>query len=158
MLSAPDTDERTALLHFLKANRAAALDIVDGLTEHDSHRSVVPSGWTPFSMIVHLAGVERHWFAFALGGDQAHSPVHPEEPTTLAEAVDLYRAEAHRSDLILTGFDLGDLLTSQPSELVGEVTTVRGVLLHVIEEVARHAGHLDIARELLDGRSELGPR
>ena len=42
-------------------------------------------------------------------------------------------------------------LTAQPNELVGEVTTVRGVLLHVIEEVARHAGHLDIARELLDG-------
>jgi uncharacterized damage-inducible protein DinB len=158
MLSAPDTSERSALLHFLKANRAAALAIVDGLSETDAQRSVVPSGWTPFSMIVHLAGVERHWFAFALGGDYAHTPVQPAEPTTLAEAADLFRAEIHRSDLILAGFDLDDRLTSQPSELVGEVTTVRGVLLHVIEEVARHAGHLDIARELLDGRSELGPR
>ena len=158
MPSAPDIDERTALLHFLNANRAAALEVVDGLTEQDAHRSIVPSGWTPFSLIVHLAGVERHWFAFALGGDYPHTPVHPGEPTTLAEAVDLYRAEAHRSDLILAGFDLDDVLTAQPNELVGEVTTVRGVLLHVIEEVARHAGHLDIARELLDGRSGLGPR
>ena len=54
--------------------------------------------------------------------------------------------------------ELDDPLTLQPEQLIGEVTTVRGVLLHVIEEVARHAGHLDVARELLDGRTELGPR
>ena len=58
----------------------------------------------------------------------------------------------------LAGLTLDDPLTLQPDELVGEVTTVRGVLLHVIEEVARHAGHLDIARELLDGRTGLGAR
>jgi hypothetical protein len=39
-----------------------------------------------------------------------------------------------------------------------EIHTVRDVVLHMIEEVARHAGHLDIARELLDGRTGLGPR
>ena len=49
-------------------------------------------------------------------------------------------------------------MTVQPTEPVGEVTTVRGVLLHVIEEIARHAGHLDLARELLDGQTGLGPR
>jgi uncharacterized damage-inducible protein DinB len=158
MPTAPDTDERTALLHFLAANRAAAIDVLVGISEEDAHRSVVPSGWTPFSMVVHLAGVERHWFAFALAGDSAHTPVQAAQPTTMAEAVDLYRAEARRSDQILTGLALDDPLTLQPDELVGEVTTARGVLLHVIEEVARHAGHLDIARELLDGRTELGPR
>ena len=78
--------------------------------------------------------------------------------TTLAEAADAYREECERSDRILAGLDLDDPLTLPPEELVGEVTTVRGVLLHVVEEVARHAGHLDVARELLDGRTGLGPR
>ncbi|HYI60103.1 MAG TPA: DUF664 domain-containing protein [Microlunatus sp.] len=93
-----------------------------------------------------------------MDGDEAHTPALDGEPTTLAEAVELLRAEARRSDQILSRLSLDDPLTLQPDELVGEVTTVRGVLLHVIEEIARHAGHLDIARELLDGRTGLGPR
>lgn len=158
MTSAPDTDERSALQHFLGANRAAALAVLDGMSEDDAQRSVVPSGWTPFDLAVHLGGVERHWFAYALDGDQAHTPALDGDPTTLAEAVELIRAEVARSDQILSRLSLDDPLTRQPDELVGEVTTVRGVLLHVIEEIARHAGHLDIARELLDGRTGLGPR
>jgi uncharacterized damage-inducible protein DinB len=156
--SAPDTDDRGALLHFLSANRAAALAVVDGLTEVDARRSVVPSGWSTVDMIVHLAGVERHWFGYALAGDAEHRPVYEAVPTTLTEAVDLYRAEARRSDQILAGLTLNDPLALQPNELRGEVTTVRGVVLHVIEEIARHAGHLDVARELIDGRTGLGPR
>jgi uncharacterized damage-inducible protein DinB len=158
MISAPDTDDRTALQHFLDANRGAALEVLDGLSEEDAQRSIVPSGWTPFDLTLHLAGVERHWFAYTLDGDEAHTPALDGDPTTLAEAVELLRAEARRSDQILSRLSLDDPLTLQPDELVGEVTTVRGVLLHVIEEIARHAGHLDIARELLDGRTGLGPR
>ena len=158
MTPAPDTDDRAALQHFLDANRAAALAVLDGLSEQDAQRSVVPSGWTPFDLAVHLGGVERHWFAYALDGDAAHTPVLDGDPETLAEAVELFRAEVQRSDQIVSRLSLDDPLALQPEELVGEVTTVRGVLLHVIEEIARHAGHLDIARELLDGRTGLGPR
>jgi Protein of unknown function (DUF664) len=158
MSTAPDTDDRTALQHFLVANRAAALAVLDGLSEEDAQRSVVPSGWTPFDLAIHLGGVERHWFAYALDGDEAHTPAIEGDPSTLVEAGELIRAEVGRSDRILSRLSLDDPLTLQPDELVGEVTTVRGVLLHVIEEIARHAGHLDIARELLDGRTGLGPR
>ena len=158
MTTAPDLSERAALLHFLAANRAAALAVVDGMSEADAKRSVVPSAWTPFDLVVHLGGVERHWFGFTLAGDPAHTPVRQDEPVTLVEAVALYRAESDRSDQILADFDVNDPITLQPDVLVGEVTTVRGVLLHVIEETARHAGHLDIARELIDGRTGLGPR
>lgn len=76
----------------------------------------------------------------------------------MEEPVLAYRAEIERSDLLLAGFALDDPPTVIPDELVGEISTVRDVVLHVIEEVARHAGHLDIARELLDGSTELGPR
>jgi uncharacterized damage-inducible protein DinB len=151
-------DERGALLHFLAAQRQAALDILDGLSEADARRSVVPSGWTPLSLAEHLGGVERHWFGLALGGDTAHTPAVPGEPQTLAEAVAAFRAEISRSDALLAGFALDDPLTVVPAELPGEIDTVRDMLLHVIEELSRHCGHLDIARELLDGRTGLGPR
>ena len=88
---APDTDERTALLHFLAANRQAAVLVVEGLSEADARRSVVPSGWTPFELLVHLGGVERHWFLLALGGDTSDVPAHPGEVDTLADAVQAYR-------------------------------------------------------------------
>lgn len=151
-------DERAALLHFLSAQRNAALAVLDGLSDAHARRSVVPSGWTPLSLAVHLGGVERHWFAFALGGDPAPTPASPGTPDTLAAALAGYRAEIARSDRLLAGFDLDDPPTEVPPELPGEIHTVRDVLLHVIEEVARHAGHLDLARELLDGRTGLGPR
>lgn len=157
-VSAPDRDERSALLHFLAANRAAALGVLDGLAEDDARQVVVPSGWSPLDLAVHLSEVERHWFQHVLAGDPAHTPVRAGRATSLAQAVADYRAEGERSDRILADLGLDDGLTLQPEELVGEVTTVRGVLLHVIEEVARHAGHLDIARELIDGRTGLGQR
>jgi uncharacterized damage-inducible protein DinB len=150
--------EREALLHWLQAQRRSALALLEGLSEADAHRSVVASGWTPLSMTVHLCGVEQHWFGLALGGDTAHTPAVPGEPRTLAEAVHAYRAEIERSDGLLAAFALDAPLTVVPEELPGEIDTVRDMLLHVIEELARHCGHLDIARELLDGRTGLGPR
>jgi uncharacterized damage-inducible protein DinB len=151
-------DERAALLHWLAAQRRSALAILDGLSEADAARSVVPSGWTPLGMTAHLGGVERHWFGYALGGDAAHTPAVAGDPATLADAVAAYRAEIERSDALLAGFALDDPLTEVPEELPGEIDTVRDMLLHVIEEIARHCGHLDIARELLDGRTGLGER
>lgn len=120
MTGTPIKDERAALQHFLEAQRTSALAVLDGLSEADARRSVVPSGWTPLSMAVHLGDVERHWFAFALGGDPAHTPVRPGTPDTLAVAVADYRMEIERSDRLLADFDL--------------------------------------ARELIDGRTGLGPR
>ena len=155
---APDADERTALLHVLEANRRAAVLVVDGMSEADARRSVVPSGWTPFDLLVHLGGVERHWFLLALAGDTTDAPAHPGDVGTLAAAVHAYRAEWARSDRILADLELDDPLQVEVDQLVGEVTTVRGVLLHVIEETARHVGHLDLARELLDGRTGVGQR
>src|SRR3954453_14278839 len=119
-------DERAALLHWLAAQRRSALAILDGLSEADAVRSVVPSGWTPLSMAEHLGGGERHWFGLALGGaarppppgpggggrpwfgrapggDAAPTPAVPGEPATLAEAVAGYRAEIERSDALLAG-------------------------------------------------------
>ncbi|WP_180357978.1 DinB family protein [Streptomyces sp. NP160] len=154
----PDREERSALLHFLTANRAAAVSVVSGLTEDQARRAVLPSGWSVLDMLVHLAGVERHWFLLAVSGDRTDTPAWSEPVEDLAGAVAAYRAEWRRSDALLAGAHLDDAVAVQPGQLRGEVSTVRGVLLHVVEETARHAGHLDVVRELLDGRTGLGPR
>ncbi|MBA8794108.1 putative damage-inducible protein DinB [Friedmanniella endophytica] len=158
-MEAADRTERDALEHFLDANRAAVTAVVDGLADADARRSVVPTGWTPLELMVHLGGVERHWFLRVVRGDRSDRPAHHGPLASLADATAAYRAECARSRQILERFGLDDAVSfDQPADLVGEVRTVRDVVLHVIEETARHAGHLDIPRELLDGRTGLGPR
>ena len=64
-----------------------------------------------------------------------------------------------RSDEILAGSQLGSQPAGRvPPDMADEIHTVRDVVLYMVEEVARHAGHLDITREILDGQTGLGPR
>ena len=74
------------------------------------------------------------------------------------EVLAFYRKQCAISDEVLAR----TALTASPSGdvpyLADEICEVRGIILHMIEETARHAGHLDLARELIDGRTGLGPR
>jgi hypothetical protein len=164
-----DADDQI-LLDFLAAQRASALAIVAGLDEEAWHTSVVPSGWTPAGLVEHLGGAEWHWFQGVVAGAEPDLPGDldetPYDPTAAfvsdspsAEVIGFYRDQCARSDAVLAVTPLsaaprgkhGDPEMDQPP-------TVRWCVLHMIEETARHAGHLDIARELLDGRTRLGPR
>ena len=168
--------ERAALTFFLAAQRASVLAIVDGLAEDQLSRIIVPSGWTPAGMIEHLGDAERVWFQFVVAGestdDQDHEPAEvgrADETASngfrprrsVAEALSYYRAQTVRSDEILAATPLDGRPAARPMVDIGiadDDMTVRDVVLHVIEETARHAGHLDVARELIDGRTGLGPR
>ncbi|MDE9364723.1 DUF664 domain-containing protein [Luteipulveratus sp. YIM 133132] len=144
--------ERADLAHFLDAQRRSVVAIVDGLDAAAMTRSVVPSGWSPQSLLEHLAGAERYWFGAVMRGEPM---ARPDSGDVLADYLAQTRLcdEAVR-DVSLDSAPAGPVLP----ELADEVTDLRGVILHMIEETARHAGHLDIARELLDGRTGLGPR
>lgn len=159
------------LLGFLHRQRSAVLEIVEGLDEEAWHRSVVPTGWTPAGMIEHLGGAEWHWFQGVVAGKEPELPEDvdedrpPYDPQTVvftsesppAESVDFYRDQCAESDAVLATVSLSDA----PRGLHGggeEPPDVRWIVLHMIEETARHAGHLDIARELLDGSARLGGR
>jgi uncharacterized damage-inducible protein DinB len=146
-------DERTAIIYYLDAQRRSALAIVDGLAQEHYDVSVVPSGWTVASMFEHLAGAERFWFQHVLAGQADVSEPSGTDPRSR------YREQITRSDLIVESFalDAGPDGTV-PQDMAGEITSARDIMLHMIEETARHAGHLDIARELLDGQTGLGPR
>jgi hypothetical protein len=166
-----DTDDQ-ALLAFLAAQRDAVLAIVAGLDEEAWQRSVVPSGWTPAGLVEHLGGAEWHWFQGVVAGvnpeppppgDEDRPPYDPkaafvcDEPS--AEIIGFYRDQCARSDAVLAVTPLSAPPRGKHGDPeMDEPPNVRRVVLHMIEETARHAGHLDIARELIDGQTGLGPR
>jgi uncharacterized damage-inducible protein DinB len=181
------------MLTFLDAQRRSVLAIVDGLSDEDLRKPVVPSGWTPLGLIEHLAGAEYYWFQMIAAGAEFESP-QPEDtdkgaqdgvtaeqgrvatdeaaeeydpgeagPFTTTESTEsvlaLYRDQCEQANALLASTPL----STAPRGRVHpgtetEVFDLRGIVLHLIEETARHAGHLDIARELLDGKTGLGPR
>jgi hypothetical protein len=173
MADAPDAgdEERQTLLHFLGYQRASVLSIVEHLDEKAWHTSVVPSGWTPAGLVEHLGDAERHWFQEVVAGapddlpwDEGRPSYDPAAAFTCdrpaADVLAYYREQCERSDAVLAHTPLSARPRGRHNdpEIADDVTSVRWVVLHMIEETACHSGHLDIARELLDGRTSLGLR
>jgi hypothetical protein len=162
--------EDQALLAFLDAQRDSVLSIVAGLDEEAWQRSVVPSGWTSAGLVEHLGGAERHWFQGVVAGSDAELPwdegLPPYDPQAAfvcdrpsAEVIGYYRDQCARSDAVLAVTPLSAPPRGRHGDpQMDEPPSVRWVVLHMLEETARHAGHLDIARELIDGQTGLGPR
>jgi Protein of unknown function (DUF664) len=165
--------ERLRLQYFLDQQRNAVLEIIEGLDETQLHTPVLPSGWAPIGLVLHLAGAEAMWFQWVVAGMQpqttwddgvADPPYDPEAPFVTEHAstavIAHYRRQCEISNEILRSRDLDSALLGEHGlEWPGEpITDLRWVSLHMIEETARHAGHLDAARELLDGVTGLGPR
>lgn len=154
-----EDDEKTALSMFLAAQRASVLAVVDGLDDQALATSVLPSGWTPLGLVEHLGHAERHWFQEVLTGRADALPWPEGTPLRTPLVFDFYRAQCARSDAILAVTPLSAPPRGRhDGPLGGEVTDLRWIVLHMIEETARHAGHLDVVRELLDGKTGLGPR
>jgi hypothetical protein len=159
------TPELTGLLSHLNMHRRHVLGILEGLTEEQLHRPVLPSGWNCLGLVHHLAlDDERFWFEGVVAGEQAvvdWVAGEPDDAWKLADDVasetvlDLYRRQIERSDAVIAAADLDAAPAWWPEELFGDwrMDTVRQVLLHVLSETAVHTGHLDAARELIDGRT-----
>jgi uncharacterized damage-inducible protein DinB len=152
-------DERAAVLHYLRAQRRSVLAIVVGLDDQQMNSSVVASGWTPAGLLRHLGDAERHWFQEVLAGQVDPNEEVPGNAAS-APAVGYYRQQVEHAERIVATRNLDEPPAGRvtPEGMAAEITTGLDVVLHMIEETARHAGHLDIARELLDGRTGLGPR
>ena len=162
-----DTQERDQLLAALKYQRGSVLAIVGGLAEENWHTSVVPSGWTVAGIVEHLGHAERHWFQQVVTGqgvelpwDEGRPGYDPKAPFVCdrpsADVRAYYEEQCLRSDEVLGGVALSD--RPKGRHRGADVTNVREVVLHMIEETAAHSGHLEIARELLDGQTGLGLR
>jgi uncharacterized damage-inducible protein DinB len=175
---ANNDDDSRMLLGFLQYQRDAVLKIVEGLPQEAWQTPVVPSGWTVAGMLWHLGGAEHHWFQNVTAGGAEEPPSDEEEEEEeegeydpyaafacdypSADIVASYREECRRSDEVLAVTPLSAAprrLDFHPDpEYTAQITSVRWIVLHMIEETAAHSGHLEIARELLDGKTGLGGR
>jgi len=159
----PDMPERQALVKALDAQRAHVLAALDGLSDDALRRPVLPSGWTCLGLVQHLAlDVERFWFRAVVAGEDvalatADAAWRVALDTPAGVVSDAYRAEAERSDAIINSRALAAAPAWWPIEVFADLPRqdLRGTVLHVLTETACHAGHLDAARELLDGQQHL---
>lgn len=156
-------DEKTLLLATLRAQRAHVLGILDGLPDEDLRRPVLPTGWSCLGLVHHLAvDVERFWFRAVLAGEQVElhdgdAGWRVPDGMPAAAVLELYRDEARRADAVIVSGGLEDAPAWWPDALFPglPVRDLRRLLLAVTTETATHAGHLDAARELIDGRTWL---
>ncbi len=154
------TDPGELLLGYLEWYREALLRKIDGLSDDRLRAPVQPMGWSPLGLVQHLGWVERRWLQWGMaaedvvpyppGGDDGEWGVPADRPT--AQVLATYAAEVERSRELLARFDLeqtahvgGRFVTP------GQAPTLVRILFHLLQEYARHLGHLDIARELIDG-------
>lgn len=152
-------DERTALTQRLDWQRQTVRLKAEGLSEADAHRAFLPSPlMTVAGLVSHLRWVENSWFEVCLLGEPDLGPWtdggHPDvemmvDDVPLERLLDEYDAQCARSREITAGLDLDTVEKAAPPGT--NSASLRWILLHMIEETARHNGHLDILRELADG-------
>jgi hypothetical protein len=136
--------------------RATVVTKVAGLTDAQGFSAAVPpSTLTPATVVKHLAGTERFWFsidfadldvAWPWTDDDLHGNFRIEPGDSLATIVDDYVEECASSRRAIADFQLEDLARGEGMDF-----TLRFAMLHMIEETARHCGHLDLLREVTDG-------
>jgi hypothetical protein len=143
--------ERTTLLALLQFQRESLVRKVLSADERAASTSPVPSGTTLAWLVAHLVIAESSWVEQRFAGVEPHPIDLPaDRAATIAEAVGAYREGWPRIDEIVVASDLD-------ATCVGDQATpnvnLRWVLVHLLEETARYAGHADIIRELLDGET-----
>lgn len=154
-------DERTMLTSWLDWHRATVRTKCAGLTPHLSSAAPLPTSpmTTIGGLVSHLRWVEAFWFETVMLDQPDRAPSSAEDPDgefrlgsqrPLSELLDEYETQCQRSREITSKLELGN---SSRRFLNGDRPTLRWVLVHMVEETARHNGHLDILRELADGVS-----
>jgi uncharacterized damage-inducible protein DinB len=160
------SDEERVLLGALSRQREHVFDAIEGLDPRDLRRQVLPSGWTCLGLINHLSfDVEHFWFQAVIAGEEravddvvtSSSNAWNVSASESAEAVlQRYRADIERADAIIATRPF-DAAPAWWPDFFGSwrFNSVREIVLHVVTETATHAGHLDAARELIDGKLHL---
>jgi Protein of unknown function (DUF664) len=146
------TSELDALLATLHSLRASALGKLSGLSEEDARRSTVPSGTNLAGLLQHLTFVESKWIEQIVAGrkqSRGKRSMQVDPATSLTALRTDYRAACDTSDTIIR--ELGD--PDAPVTHNGKTRDLRWAIFAVISETSRHAGHADIIREQIDGKT-----
>ncbi len=164
-----DMDAKETMLARLRSLRGDLLSKLDGLDEYQVRRPMTPTGTNLLGLVKHVASVELGYFTEVFGRDQGRElpwfadDAEPDADLwvpageTREEILELHHYSARVSDATITELDL---------DAVGVVpwwapdrrqVTLHQILIHMIVETARHAGHADIVREAIDGHAGMGP-
>lgn len=160
-------DLKADLHHYLQRGREALLWKLDGLSDYDVRRPIVPTGTNLLGLVKHVAATELGYF-----GDVFHRPYEGPLPRLEDESdptIDMWAAAEESRDQIIELYHRAwahsdATIAALPLDAVGVVpwwpkerseVTLHRVLVHVTVDTHRHAGHADILRELIDGRTGL---
>lgn len=163
-------DERTTLVSFLDYFRSTLLEKAADLTDAEARRATCrPSSLNLMGLIRHMAEVERYWFRRVWADDETATPlfygeahptgdpdgdIHPSETDTIADAVEAWLTEIEAArDAVARAASLDDIAAMPPTPHRPTAPSMRWILVHMIEEYARHCGHADLIREAIDGRT-----
>jgi uncharacterized damage-inducible protein DinB len=163
-----DSDSKADLLRYLRSGREALLWKLDGLSEYDVRRPLVPSGTNLLGLVKHVAGVEAGYLGEVFGRPfneplpwleddaEVNADMWATPDQSRESIVELYQRVWVHSDATVDALAL-DAVGRVPWWPDGrsEVTLHR-ILVHMIAETHRHAGHADLDRELVDGATGLG--
>ena len=157
----PAADERPMLDAWLEFHRATLAAKCAGLTDDQlRERAVPPSSLSLLGLVRHMAEVERNWFRHKLTGEEApyyfitdedeDADFNAVDGASVEEAFSIWRAECESARVIAAATPSLDTLAKR-ARGNGMVVSLRWILLHMIEEYARHNGHADFLRERIDG-------
>lgn len=143
---------------YLDWYRETAIAKVTSVSAHEQRSSRLPSGWTPVEMLTHLAHMEQRWFVWGFLGEPVDAPWgdwederwHVPESTSVEDLVGFLRSVGERTRALLSSTPL-----EQPGAIGGrfeeDPPTLAWICFHVLQEYARHTGHLDVVVELAGG-------
>lgn len=157
--AADATDPADLLVVYLEFYRAEVVRKLAGLDDPALDATLVPSGWTPRQLLNHLVRMEQRWIVWGFLGEDVGDPWSDHDAdgawqadADIDELVDQLTAGGRRTTTVLREHEL-----TTPSATTGrfsdqeDVPTLLAIAFHVLQEYARHTGHLDIVRELTDG-------
>ncbi len=156
-------EPKDVLLGFLDYYRSVIARKVEGLTDEELRESRLPSGWSPLELVKHLVYMERRWLQWGFCAEPIADPHGDEDQAgrwhagagdTAADLIAALHATGELTRAIASAAELADV-----SAVGGRFTdddtrprpTLAWILVYVLQEYSRHAGHLDVARELIDG-------
>ncbi|MCQ8187094.1 DinB family protein [Streptomyces rugosispiralis] len=156
------SDASELLLGYLEWYREALMRKLAGLTDDQLRTPVEPLGWSPLGLVQHLGWVERRWMrwgfaaqdvvAYPPGGDAEEWAV--AAGTSTARVIAAYQAEVTAANSLTAAAVLSDKARlGGRFRTPGQAPSLGRILFHILQEYARHVGHLDIARELIDGQT-----
>jgi uncharacterized damage-inducible protein DinB len=157
----PATSRREVFLRYLEYFRSRLVTKLAELPDSELRRSRLPSGWTPLELLKHLQHVEMRWLEWGFDGRDVADPWadsrdgrwHVSKEETLDSLVAELAGQAERSRAVIESHELSEI--GQPGERWDgdDPPPLERILFHLLQEYARHVGHLDIVAEIATSKT-----